>query len=81
MVNYFLDEFLSDFDLTKQDSRHGNTVLHLACLNQSKDLAERLFTKLPSLALKQNYQGETPIHLAIASKNFELLQIFDSVKH
>jgi ankyrin repeat protein len=31
--------------------------------------------------LKQNYQGETPIHLAIITKNFELLQLFNSVKH
>jgi ankyrin repeat protein len=31
--------------------------------------------------LKQNFEGETPIHLAVKTKNFELLQVFDSIKH
>ena len=53
----------------------------MACIIQNKEITERVFTKQPSLALKQNYQGETPIHLAIATKNFELLQLFNSVKH
>jgi ankyrin repeat protein len=28
----------------------------------------------------QNYKGETPIHLAIRSKNLELLSVFESRK-
>ena len=58
---------LTDFDVDtmKQDSHNGNTALHFACLNNNLNLARKLFEKEPSLALKQNYQGETPFHIAI----------------
>lgn len=36
--------------------------------------------EITDLALLQNYRGETPIHLAILTKNVELLSIFESRK-
>lgn len=60
---WLLSEY--DVDLMKQDSHYGNTALHFACLSNNLNLARKLFEKQPSLALKQNYQGETAFHIAI----------------
>jgi ankyrin repeat protein len=80
IFSYILEQF-PEVDITKVDSRLGNTVLHLLCIHEQLDLAKTILAKNDRLALQFNYEGLTPIHIAVDTKNLELLEIFKSVKH
>ncbi|KAK1308259.1 hypothetical protein QJS10_CPA09g01298 [Acorus calamus] len=51
----------------------GNTALHVAAMAQQEDFAKKLCKKLPLLLLKENNEGNTPLHCALKSAHGENL--------
>ena len=56
IVNFLMDTFKT-LDLDKQDSKDGNTTLHIACLKENVEIATRIFNQRPRLCLKPNFNG------------------------
>ena len=52
-------------DLYKRESASGNTALHLAAQKGDAEACKAVFKEAPETAVVVNYQGETPIHLAV----------------
>jgi ankyrin repeat protein len=63
ITRFIMTEF-PDIDLDKQDVRHGNCALHIACLKEDPEIVQFIFDRRPKLCLKPNYFGQTPIHIA-----------------
>ena len=79
IVEWMMTDFGDRLDINKQDTHTANTVLHWACINNNIKLVQYFFEKNPKLCLKQNYSGETPLHLSIKlHKNIDVLKIFES---
>lgn len=68
IANYLMDNFPL-IDLEKKDSINGNSALHIACLKENLNMASKIYTARPRLCLKQNYEGQTPFHIAASKRN------------
>ncbi|WCJ32761.1 ankyrin repeat family protein [Euphorbia peplus] len=51
-------------------SHHGNTILHIAVQYQKLLTARIIIKKCKSLLHEQNFNGDTPLHLAVRNKFF-----------
>ena len=67
-------------NLLKKESSYGNTALHISCLKGDKIACKLLFSSCQEAASEMNYQGETPLHLAVRSKSLECLRIMKKFK-
>ncbi|BDC34682.1 hypothetical protein Noda2021_06400 [Candidatus Dependentiae bacterium Noda2021] len=74
---------MRDFNAVKQQIRglnlnmideRGNNPLHHAVKNSSPEIITLLLQAAPQLAALKNYQGQTPVDLAVG--NFDILQLF-----
>ncbi|KAK9734038.1 hypothetical protein RND81_04G110300 [Saponaria officinalis] len=54
-------------------SPSGNTLLHVAVINRCVGNVKLLLYHSPALILKQNINGDTPLHLALRSGYFEVI--------
>jgi len=79
LANYLLDTY-PNIKLEKVDSKEGNTLLHYAALRGNLALAQRISDVRPQMCLLPNYSGQTPFHLATASKNLQILKLFEPFK-
>ncbi|OMP03356.1 hypothetical protein COLO4_10465 [Corchorus olitorius] len=59
-----------------ETTHHGNTALHMAARFGLLDLAQELIAKHPSLVLKSNLKGETPVHIAARAGNTAIVYLF-----
>jgi hypothetical protein len=50
--------------LKKQDKIAGNTILHILVSTLSASIVPEILQKDPSVLLIQNFDGDTPLHLA-----------------
>jgi ankyrin repeat protein len=64
-------------DITKRESRQGNTALHIACKKGDVETAKKIFNKDNKLCLLKNFDGNTSIHLATQSKALPILLLFE----
>lgn len=70
----------SGVDVTKRDSRQGNTALHMSCKKADFETSQKIFSRDNKLCLVRNFDGCTPIHIAAQSKSLQILQLFDAYK-
>ncbi|KAF7146376.1 hypothetical protein RHSIM_Rhsim04G0192300 [Rhododendron simsii] len=54
-----------------QVTPNGNTLLHVAAQFNSSDCVPAILSKCPSLLLRANTDGDTPIHVAAAQLKFD----------
>ncbi|KAK9291924.1 hypothetical protein L1049_019876 [Liquidambar formosana] len=52
-----------------------NTVLHIAVHSKQKEFAEKVLSLCPSLILKANVKGDTPLHVAARRRSLELAEL------
>ena len=70
-------KFIAKKDVNQQDfckmaDHDGNNALHCAALSGYVDVVEQLFKYCPSLLLKRNHLGETPLYLAACEGHHEV---------
>lgn len=75
IISYLLDTF-PEMDLEKQDSKNGNTSLHIACYKNNVNVVQRIYSIRPRLCLKQNFSGETAFHITASTTNIQILEVF-----
>ena len=61
-------------DVYFQDEQSGMSPLHVAILQNNRDIVELLLEKGADVNL-QNNSGDTPLHFAIAGENVELCNL------
>ncbi|KAL0855759.1 hypothetical protein Bca101_060912 [Brassica carinata] len=54
---------------------HNNNVLHIATKHQRRDFAAAILERCPSLLLRENNNGDTPLHVAASVGSFQILQL------
>ena len=64
-------------DLRSKDTIHGNTPLHMACMQENVEVAEKIFDHDPELCMVPNFLGRSPFFVACQRRNLELLRIFE----
>ncbi|KAF8845910.1 cytoplasmic protein [Paxillus ammoniavirescens] len=73
-VQDFITKFGAAAAADVQDD-NGNTILHMTCANGHTDVLEYLLPSVPpSLLIKQNNAGSTPLHWAALNKHLEIAQ-------
>jgi hypothetical protein len=75
-----LMEYHEEIDFRAKETMNGNTVLHLACLLEDLETAERIFFVDYDLCLEPNFLGRSPFFVACQKRNLDLLHIFWSRK-
>lgn len=73
---------MEDIKETPNIDQCGNTILHYAIINQSQDTINSLCTSrtiMKKIANHQNNKGQTPLHLACLSENFNIIKILLNV--
>lgn len=65
-------------DLAKAIDDDANSPLHLACKQGHREIASTLLRHDPSLALQNNHNGYTPLHLAVINGSVSILSDFAS---
>ena len=77
-------DFKKDIDFTSKETIHGNTALHMACLQENLEVAQLIFKYKPQLCMRPNSFGRSPFFLACQTacetKRLQLLEIFESMK-
>jgi len=77
-------EYKKEIDFTSKDTIHGNTALHMACLQENLEVAKKIFNYDPQLCMRPNSLGRSPFFLACQTacetKSLHLLEIFESMK-
>lgn len=58
-----------------QSNHKGETALHLAVRSNSKAIVDRLIEVRPSLIIRENRQGMTPLHTAVIEGNYYAIHI------
>ncbi|CAN6818047.1 unnamed protein product [Brassica oleracea] len=53
---------------------HNNNLLHFATKHQRRDFAAAILDLCPSLLLRENNNGDTPLHVAASVGSFQILQ-------
>ncbi|CAF1703343.1 BnaC03g33740D [Brassica napus] len=54
---------------------HNNNLLHIAAKHQRRDFAAAILDLCPSLLLRENNNGDTPLHVAASVGSFQILQL------
>ncbi|KAG5405392.1 hypothetical protein IGI04_011511 [Brassica rapa subsp. trilocularis] len=54
---------------------HNNNVLHIATKHQRRDFAAAILDRCPLLLLRENNNGDTPLHVAASVGSFQILQL------
>ena len=70
-------QFKDHIDFRSKDTIHGNTALHMACLQENIKFTQKIFEHEPELCMVPNYEGRSPFFLAAQRKNLELLKVFE----
>lgn len=77
IANYLFNQ---GADVSKKESKFGNTALHIAARMGNFHAAKDIMQKDPELALNQNYESSTPFHVAIESRSMEVLKELEAYK-
>lgn len=72
--------FKQGADITKRESRFGNTALHIAARMGNFHAAKDIMTSNSGLALSQNFDGASPFHTAVESRSIEVLNEMEEFK-
>ncbi|CAG7882034.1 hypothetical protein BRARA_C03061 [Brassica rapa] len=54
---------------------HNNNLLHIAAKHQRRDFSAAILDLCPSLLLRENNNGDTPLHVAASVGSFQILQL------
>ncbi|KAH0890897.1 hypothetical protein HID58_053326, partial [Brassica napus] len=54
---------------------HNNNLLHIATKHQRRGFAAAILDLCPSLLLRENNNGDTPLHVAASVGSFQILQL------
>lgn len=80
MFEALFTQFKDHIDFRSKDTIHGNTALHMACLQESLDFTKQIFEHDQELCMVPNYEGRSPFFTAAQRKNIELLKTFEEWK-
>lgn len=69
-------QFRELIDFRSKDTLHGNTSMHMACMQENIKFTKKIFEHEPELCMVPNYEGRSPFFVAAQKKNLELLKVF-----
>lgn len=64
VFNKLFTQFKKEIDFLSKDTIHGNTALHMACLQENLNVVQQIFDHDPSLCMRPNSFGRSPFFLA-----------------
>ena len=64
MFDKLFAEYASEIDFRSKDTIHGNTVLHMACMQENVEAAEQIFDHERQLCMIPNFLGRSPFFVA-----------------
>ncbi|KAG4967723.1 hypothetical protein JHK82_033431 [Glycine max] len=66
---------LSLSDIFYQVTGAGDSLLHVAAYHKGEHIAELIAHHFPELLIRRNVRGDTPLHVAVRSKNSTIVNI------
>lgn len=64
---------LDDQEVLRRRVKAGDTLLHLACMNQNKDMVDAVLSKCPELKDFRNSNGQLPVDVSEGDKYLHCL--------
>lgn len=81
MFDALFDQYSEIIDFRSKDTMHGDTPLHIACLQENTEAVKKIYSIDPELCMIPNFLGRSPFFVACQRKSIPILEIFEEFKN